>query len=251
MRGERIWGATLLVAAACGYPQPARVTDAPADDARRTDTNVANEDASHDASFDAPPPFSRLMLYGASLGNDTTQRDAYLASRFTVTTKADSTPISATLLATTDIVVVEHLYSAHTVSESNALATWVSNGGAVIVSSGWVPGETDLPRYNALFAGIGLQLSSPKVSGPITQFFTHPISTNMTSLPYVDGYSLTLPASGATEVGRLSGLPALAAIVRGQGRVVAYGDDFFNVAAEWKNDVPAFWAQMIDWLVGL
>jgi hypothetical protein len=188
------------------------------------------------------------MLYGSALGNNETERDAYLATRFTMSRVGDATALDANVLATTDLVLVEYLNSAHTTAEANALATWISNGGTLLVTCGWVPGNTDLPRYNALLATIGLVFKEPKVQGPLTQFFTHPISANITSLPFVDGYELTLPATGAVEVGRLSGAPVLAAITRGTGRIVAIGDDFFNFTGEWQGDVPTFWAHVIDWL---
>jgi uncharacterized membrane protein len=163
------------------------------------------------------------------------------------------------MLASYDVLILERLVRSYSQAEATVLASWVSAGGAVLSFSGYYSSGSDTTNTNSLLFGIGLAYGSfilGSGGGPfyITELASHPILVGISSLPFWGGFTVqpTAIADGLgtnTTLATSTSQPVCIAQLRGQGRVLVWGDEWIeNDAVSTSADVRRFWPQALSWL---
>jgi hypothetical protein len=170
-----------------------------------------------------------------------------------------STTLTADLLVSYDVLILERLVRAYSQTEAAVLTAWVSGGGAVMSISGFYSTGSDTTNTNSLLSGIGIAYGSYVLGGAggpfyITEFASHPIMAGITSLPFWGGFTVqpTAVADGLgtnTILATSTAQPLCMVQVRGQGRVLVWGDEWVENDAVFSSaDVVRFWLQALTWL---
>ena len=170
-----------------------------------------------------------------------------------------SVTLTADLLASYDVLILERLVRSYSQIEASVLTAWVNGGGAVLSIGGFYSSGADSSNTNSLLSGIGIAYGSyvlGSAGGPfyITELSSHPIMAGITSLPFWGGFTVqptaiadglgtnaTLATSASQPIGMVQ--------VRGQGRVLVWGDEWVeNDAVSATANVRGFWLQALTWL---
>lgn len=199
----------------------------------------------------APP---RIVVLGSSAALTTVDLDTYLDSRATsVTRTTDSAlAIDATWLASFDLIVLENVGTIHTSAEADALASWVSAGGAIVSLTGYgaaCPADAD--PANSLLASTGLTFGTTCIgtSEQITSFATHPVTQGLAQIHYFGGHDVSAGNGAVVIATDGSGNPVGGALALGAGRIVLWGDDWIGSDTDWTNPSnPLFWSNVLTWL---
>ena len=99
---------------------------------------------------------------------------------------------------------------------------YVSNGGRLILLNE-LHGPFSMDDHDSVSLAFGLDFNS-SVSGTITSFAAHPITSGVTSLNYVAGSLVTRAPTGATMLGFHSAQPVMGVMPFGYGRVFFIGE---------------------------
>jgi hypothetical protein len=239
--------------------------------------DAAGKDALSDSAVDhasAEGPDANLSplagLRIALLGNGPLLLNALIATWMAQSTglttpriQTDGSALTAAILADYDLLITERPVRAYSPTEAAVLASWVSEGGAVMSLTGYYTPSPDPANTSSLLSGIGLEYGAFLLAGsdnpyPVTDLANHPIMTGISSLPFWGGYivqaSATADGLGTDTALAQVDLPPDSSIVciaqeRGSGRVVVWGDDWIEYDAEFaKPDVSRFWQQALTWL---
>jgi uncharacterized membrane protein len=170
-----------------------------------------------------------------------------------------STTLTADMLASYDVLILERLVRSYSQAEATVLTSWVNAGGALLSIAGYYESGSDTTNTNSLLSGIGLTYGSYLLGsggGPfyITELASHPIMVGISSLPFWGGFAVqpTASADGLgtnTTLATSTSQPVCMAQVRGQGRVLVWGDEWIeNDTMSTSADVRRFWPQALSWL---
>jgi hypothetical protein len=177
--------------------------------------------------------------------------------------QTDGSALTAAILADYDLLILERPVRAYSPSEAALLASWVSEGGAVMSLTGYVAPSPDPANTSSLLSGIGLEYGSflPGSGGstyPVTDLANHPVMAGVSGLPFWGGYSVEASASADglgtnTTLARLDSPPetwiVCIAQERGSGRVLVWGDEWIEYDSQFTQpDVSRFWQQALTWL---
>jgi len=205
----------------------------------------------------------------------------------------DRTTLTADFLATYNVIILASLaddsdlgpWWTFTDDEVAAFRAWIQNGGGVISLTGYSSGNEIAP-LNQLIGFSGISYNSDSVWGSCddwsicncTQSLTlshwitsDPVIANLskgvTMVGYTNGRSITSPSDGHVAA-TMSGTNALVGKLVGNGRVLAYGDEWITYTSQWtgaglagyadaatcqgempqdKYQTPQFWYNMIRW----
>jgi hypothetical protein len=203
----------------------------------------------------------RIALLGLPGDNSSSDFQAWLrsqgqvVSRFQTSTQTSSTSsITAALLSGYDVVILDQLVRDYSTTEARTLRDWVAGGGGVFSMTGYTGAGPDYSRPNLLLAEFGIQYLPGLLNGPVTMFYTHPITAGLSSVTFLGGYQIALtPVAGGTSTvtATLSGGPVEVAAERGSGRVVSWGDEWVQFDSEWQTNpmIRQFWVDILGWLV--
>lgn len=220
---------------------------------------IDDVDSGGDGIFDC----QRILLVGAAGANPSANFVAWLTGNGSQVERVltdTTTPLTATLLDGVKVVILDRLPRTFTTDEAAILATWVEAGGGLMVMTGYSGGATDRDRPNSLLAPYGLGYQGGLVSGPVTMFTTHPLTTGLSSVTFSGGFVVGTvgadagPGGGPTTT--VATLPSGAAgvvQVRGAGRVFVWGDEWVTFDSEWSSMpmIRTFWVNALGWLEGL
>ncbi len=247
------------------------------------------------------PPFNLAVMgkpgkWGAvPNGDPPTALMDWLNSSSAGTARADNFTDRKTLtpdfLATYNVIILASLsedsdagpWWTFSADEIAAFQAWVENGGGAIFLSGYSSGNEQAPS-NQLLAFAGIQYNQDRVescidwqicgcthSSTLTDWVrTDPViaslSTGVTMVGFEGGHSIVAPADGHIAATVL-GMPVLVGKVVGNGRVLAFGDEWITYTSQWtgvgnpsttdpscqgflpqdKYQIAQFWYNMIRW----
>jgi hypothetical protein len=199
--------------------------------------------------------------------------------------------LTADFLATYDVIILASLsedsdtgpWWTFSADEIAAFRAWVEKGGGAISLSGYSSGDEQAPSSQLLgFSGIqynrdrvgscidwqicGCTHSSTLTDWVRTDPLVASLGTNVTMVGFEGGHSLTAPAD-AHVAATVSGLPVLVGKLVGNGRVLAFGDEWVTYTSQWngvgnpsttdpscagflpqdKYQISQFWFNMIRW----
>ena len=181
-----------------------------------------------------------------------------------ITTIATRTTIDATFLANYDVLLMLLQADQNTsewweydATESSALTTWINAGGGLITTIGYTASaQQETNAANSLLSeSTGLMYAALSDTFPTCDDArcycwsqavsmenwdaSHPISQNVTQIGALHGFSIVIPAEGATVIATdADGEPAIASVSPGAGRVVAIGDEWPLFANMWLPTEP-------------
>lgn len=202
----------------------------------------------------------RIGVMGTPGVNPSANFQAWLEERGTTVTRfhnIDAPTLTTEDLKPYDVVIVDRLIRLYTSDEAKILKDWLSNRGGVMFMTGYTATEPSWARPNSLLEPMGLKYKGgPIVSGPITDFVSHPITKGLTSVTFLGGWAVlqtsTDPSAKNTEVAYLPGKGGAAGTVqeRGNGRLFAWGDEWIEFDSEWTKipEIEQFWVNILAWL---
>ncbi len=167
--------------------------------------------------------------------------------------------LTAELLAPFQIIVAQNLYqNDHEYSEAEvaALSTWIQAGGGFITLIGFADAN-ERAQINALLSPFGVSYASTQIlqkggdesTVPVTTFYPHPTTENITRIGVDNGYPVEgagtlVAAEGGHDVGR--------AVEAGAGRIFVWGDEWITYNSEWIDhpdyQVERFWLNVLKWV---
>lgn len=263
-----------VLLAACDEPAAPTDTGVPGTDAPSVDTGVPDTSVG-DAGIDAPEPVDafvpvdapepvdafvpsyRILVVGSPGGGlGHANFEALLDTWGTVTVMADPT-LSATLLASYDIVVFGDMSNILSGPERAALATWTGTaGGRMVVLSGY--NETDRLETQSITSCVTIDVDQTRTTFPIAATVWasgSQIRGALADAPGVNGSYVfsDLHEGGDREIVTTAG-DTVGARWQGpsplSGRAFVFGDEHIVLDFEWDADAAAFWNAVLTWLVG-
>lgn len=167
--------------------------------------------------------------------------------------------ITPELISGYQVLIIQDVTSRkYAPAEITAIEEWVKKGGGLIAMTGY-----QLPdgNVNDIIKPYGLSYSPVPVlntdytgSLPVKTWRDHPITKGITAIGVASGYAV----EGAGEVfaegqDLLLGPQVLGRVLtHGEGKVVAWGDEWITKNSEWQNNkeyqVERFWQNLLSWL---
>ena len=229
-------------------------------------------------------------------GDPDTALQDWLNSSSAGTARADNFTNRVTLtpdfLATYNVIILASLsddskigpWWTYSADEIAAFQTWIENGGGVISLTGY-SSNNEMAPDNQLIGFSGITYNNDEVWGTCTDWAicnctgsltlsdwirTDPVianlSTGVTLVGYQNGHSINAPADGHVAA-TMAGTNALVGKLVGNGRVLAYGDEWITYTSQWtgagdpsatnlscqgelpqdKYQIAQFWYNMIHW----
>lgn len=189
------------------------------------------------------------------------QAQGTLVERTTLENAGDV--VDAAFLSKYQILIVEYLPRALTSAETQAIHDWVATDGrGVMTMIGYnfdgndVVPERDrangvLHQFLLEYTGDYLYTTTPFTTVAFSS--GHSLTTGITFFSYKGGVAVQVMSGGAnnTVVGTVpNGANAAIAHVEGNGKVLAFGDEWLTFDSEWVSypDVQPFWQNALTWL---
>lgn len=166
--------------------------------------------------------------------------------------------ITVELLQGFQVVVAQDLRGrTYTQAEVDALNTWIEGGGGLMTLIGYGD-SSERTNINQLLEPTGLSYGEQGIlSGgggttyPVTTWHEHPTTDGVTAIGTDNGY----PVLGeGTVIAEEAGHVVAQAVVRADGRVFVWGDEWITYNSEWSGDnadlyqVELFWLNVVKWL---
>jgi hypothetical protein len=203
-----------------------------------------------DASAAVHTGLPRTMLFGAG---GTQPADAFLpwlmnrSSSFTAVQTV--TILSSQLLADTDLLVVGGLNRPFDAAERAALARFVADGNALIVTGGYAGTQEEGIVLSGLIADFGVAFDTASIPGSgVTDFAQHPLNAGLTSVPFSGGFNLLASNPAAIKTAKLENLPVGIALDHGAGRLYVWGDEWIIYDMYWATGSMQWWTNAIAWV---
>lgn len=171
----------------------------------------------------------------------------------------DDVVLTADVLSAHQVIVVQdvsQLGREYAASEIAALEAWVEAGGGLMTLIGYGP-PSERGNVNALLEPFGLAYGETPIlqrSGentmPVTEWVgAHPVTDGVEALGVDNGY----PVEGeGTVLATEDGWDLLRVVEAGNGRVLAWGDEWITYNSEWVDrsdyQVERFWVNAIKYL---
>lgn len=248
------------------------------------------------------PPFNLAVLgkpgkWGANpSGDPDTALQDWLNSSSAGTARVDNftqrVALTADFLSTYNVIILASLsedsnvgpWWTFTDAEAAAFRAWVEAGGGVIALTGYSSGN-EMSPVNQLIGFSGISYNNDGVWGACVDWqicgCTHSntvsdwnradpaianLSTGVTLVGFQNGHSIASPADGHIAA-TVDGKNALVGKLAGQGRVLAFGDEWITYTSQWtgagdpsgtdpncagflpqdKYQIAQFWYNMIRW----
>jgi hypothetical protein len=163
-------------------------------------------------------------------------------------------PVTAATLQPFDVAVLDWLTRDYTASEAATFAAWVAAGGGVMSMTGYNNTIGDW-HANSLLAPLEIAYSGPLLSGPVTDFATHPITAGITSVVFEGGYAISDLGGHASARTPIAFLPAAGDDVNvgyeirmGAGRAFVWGDEWIEFLSMGSTFPPQLWVQAFAWI---
>lgn len=165
-------------------------------------------------------------------------------------------PLTAAALSDVQVLVLQNTQSrAFDAAELDAIEAWIRGGGGLFTLTGYSVFALDVVNVNSVLERAGLEygtdsvLFSPLATVAITTWNPHPVSELITQIGFNNGYPVL---GGGTIVAEQDGVVVLRAAELGEGRVLAWGDEWITINSEWvehpEYDVERFWLNAMKWL---
>jgi len=213
---------------------------------------------------DAMPPDASSILRIAFFGEpgvyDESALMTFLQSYPAIVTRLQTipSPITADLLGSFDIVILDQLTRTFDPGEAATFVAWLHGGGSVLSLTGYVNTPSDATLPNSLLADLPMRYASAFVgegAAPIfiTDFAVSPVTAGLRQVPFWGGHQVSIlgQCDGMTQaVAFLEAAPVGAVCEHGTGRVYLWGDEWVEYTSEWTSatDAQRFWQDAIDWL---
>lgn len=205
----------------------------------------------------------RIGIMGAQGANPSSNFQGWLEMQGAIATRFHDTAAAPTLrrdeLETFDLVVVDWLQRTYSVEESDTLASWVREGGGLLVMTGHDSGAT-ADRHVSLLVSLGptYDLAAGPISGPAV-LVLHPTTLDtdgVSVLPPVSffgGLRVVVPPALSADVVTMAVIGSDVVGVAGpigDGRVLLFGDEWIEFDSEWSTMPPIlrFWQNAVSWL---
>jgi hypothetical protein len=219
--------------------------------------------AGGDAGMASPYGCRRIGIMGAPGANPSANFQAWLETQGAIATRFHATAGAPSLqraeLETFDLVIVDWLQRLYAVEESDTLASWVRDGGALMVMTGHDSGAT-ADRHVSLLASLGpsFDLAAGPLNGP-AMLLPHPTTVTAdgaSTLPpvtFAGGLRTVVPAALAADVVPMASIGDQIVGVAGplgMGQVLLFGDEWIEFDSEWSTMPPIvqLWLNTVRWL---
>ncbi|MEO9183027.1 MAG: DUF4350 domain-containing protein [Kofleriaceae bacterium] len=214
---------------------------------------VDDLDVGNDGIYDC----QHVLLLGSPGANGTSNFSAWAHGNGTTVTRITdpAVVVDAMLLDQYDLVMLDQLPRIYTAEEATALATWVHAGGGLMSLSGYTGAASDYTYPNSLISGLGAQFGGALASATVTDFTTHPLTTDLTSVTFQGGFAVIVDdpqTSPTTVIATINAgaTPIATATTYGAGRMYLWGDEWITFDSVWSGnpEMPKFWADAFGWL---
>jgi hypothetical protein len=216
---------------------------------------IDDVDTGHDGICDC----IRIGLLGKPGYYGSNNFQKWLQDRGTTVTRIQNSttePLTATQLASFDMVIVDWLLRAYSDTEAQDFKAWLDNHHGVLALSGFAPAyEVGYP--NSLLKTVGLQFGGADVipgKNVVTTFMPHAVTTGVSSVTFYGGSNVSEIAGGLTGTHTtFATLTAQSVGIVHEGassRGVAWGDEWIEFDSEWTTmpDINRFWANIVSFL---
>ncbi len=161
-------------------------------------------------------------------------------------------PLTLAELQVFDVVVIDQLTRAYTTDEAAIFQGWITAGGGVASMTGYTNTPTDF-YANTLLAPLDVAYSGSLLSGPVTTFVTHPITTGLTSVTFDGGYEISDlggTTTTRTPIASIGSANVAYAIQDGSGRAFVWGDEWIEYDSEWGSmpEIKQLWVNVFAWV---
>jgi len=198
-----------------------------------------------------------IAIFGNEGANPSAEFQTWLEAQGTQVDRIslDNTPITAEILSSYDIVILDWLVRTYSAEEAAVIKTWVEAGGGLMSMTGHTNNNTVVDRPNSIIASMGLSYNDSKgfFGGPVTQWNPHPISDGITSVSFYGGLYVDIVEDGVgvnAVVGTLPQGPVAVAQVRNDGKLFIFGDEWIEFDSEWQQipQIKQFWVNILAYL---
>jgi hypothetical protein len=150
--------------------------------------------------------------------------------------------------------VASHQYSA---AESDALASWVRNGGGLLTTIGYTTKTVEPADINRLLTSLDVGYDTVgvwNVDGFITNWAPHPVTQGILKIKtdVGAGPDIVLHPSLTPIAWDPTNTITLAVEEFGSGHIAMWGDEWITYDSEWKNltdeQVERLWLNLFSWL---
>lgn len=205
----------------------------------------------------------RIGIMGAPGANASANFQDWLETQGAIATRFHDSAAAPELqraeLETFDLVVVDWLQRVYTEAEAETLATWVREGGALMVMTGHDSGAT-ADRHLSLLVALGptYDLAAGPIDGPAT-LLPHPTTMNMDDtdvlppITFLGGLRTVVPGELTATIVPMATIGDEVVGVAGplgEGRALLFGDEWIEFDSEWSTmpAIPQFWLNVVTWL---
>ncbi|MCC6877713.1 MAG: putative metal-binding motif-containing protein [Sandaracinaceae bacterium] len=205
----------------------------------------------------------RIGIMGAPGANPSSNFQSWLTMQGAIATRFHASAAAPTLqraeLETFDLVIVDWLQRQYTTEEATTLATWVREGGALMVMTGHDSGAT-ADRHVSLLSQLGptYDLAAGPLDGPAT-LIAHPTTRTsggtgtLPPITFYGGLRTIVPAPLTGDIvpmAEIRGETVGVAGPLGMGSVLLFGDEWIEFDSEWSTMPPIieFWLNTVTWL---
>jgi hypothetical protein len=199
--------------------------------------------------------------YGIA-GDDTTAFTDWLTTKSTasVAMYTSQPTLTADFLSQYDVLIIQWLTDSNTgpywtfsTDEISALETWVQAGGGLITLSGYDSNSQEVTPLNQLLSFTDISYNPDTVLGtcpgslcycwgnsiPLGGWAPSPLGAHVQQIGAFDGRSIQ-PGSATVDCSDpSSGLTYAVHETVGQGRIVAYTDEWITYSSQWLGTAPA------------
>jgi hypothetical protein len=152
-----------------------------------------------------------------------------------------------------DVVLLGQLKEPLTAEEMTELSAWIRSGGGMLAVSGFLPEGEDRGVLQDSLTPLGISLGETLLSGPVVRMNRDHLACGLASLPFRGGYRVDAGRGvDATALAWLNTEPVGQAVILGEGRLVAWGDEWILLdpgLAE-AREVKQLWDRIFSWLRG-
>ncbi|MCB9598728.1 MAG: hypothetical protein H6719_38790 [Sandaracinaceae bacterium] len=203
----------------------------------------------------------RIGIMGAPGANPSANFQTWLEMQGAIVRRFHDTASAPTLqraeLETFDLVIVDWLQRVYSAEEASTLATWVNEGGALMVMTGHDSGAT-ADRHVSLLVSLGptYDLAAGPLNGPAT-LLAHPTTADgagtLPPVTFNGGLRTLVPDALTTTIVPMAVIGTEVVGVAGplgMGHVLLFGDEWIEFDSEWSTmpPIPQLWLNVVTWL---
>ena len=194
----------------------------------------------------------KILILGNPGNAPNAKFEDWLAAKGTsVVRMIDPDPLTADLLASYDIVLLDQLVREYAAPEAQAVQDWVGAGGGLMAMSGYIANAVDgAKRPNSLVGPMGVEFIPKLVNGPVKTFVAHPLTEALSSVTFEGGHPVKETSGTNTFVASIGADPVAVAAERVDGRIYLWGDEWVQYDMVWDGNpmIEKFWSNAIAWV---